>query len=573
MLISVRRFVWLTVPAVLAVYFVTRAPDVGLIDSGELAAGCHLLNILHPTGYPLYTLLGRLASLVLPGSVFNRLANMSVLFGAAGVGLFLFLLRRMKLGVAAAGATALAVGFSLPVWSVSVDVEVYALTFVLVVLLWLAVERSDDNRWLLLAAYLAGLALANHMSAASVVAGALIAVLYGRGRAGVRLLPVLLLLFLLGLSPYLFLLLRARAGPLLAWGNPVNPERLWWHVTGKQYQVWMFSQSMSEVAANAGRGLALLARSLGYVTVPLVFYGAWRLWHRRRGLALGLAATAVLCFAYAVNYSIPDIEAYFIPCLVSLAVFAAVGIDGLVRLGRWRHVAWAVPVVVFALNFGAANRRDNHVAYDGARNVLASAGENAIILTDFWDICSPVFYLQHVEGVRPDVCIIDKELVRRSWYFEHLRRAYPWLTGRSQPEIEHYLKYLDRFEHGTLKDPAAIQRAFINLLESFVTRNPERPAYTTFARQDNRDAVEMFRARSWVPAGVLYELRTDSVLPAFDYSTLTVRVPARPDPRTRVNLARYGRFAREYGALLVRRGRTEEARQVRDWLQGVISRN
>ena len=573
MLISVRRLVWLTVPAVLAVYFLTRAPDVGLIDSGELAAGCHLLNILHPTGYPLYTLLGRLASLALSGSVFNRLANMSVLFGAAGVGLFLFLLRRMKLGVAAAGATALAVGFSLPVWSVSVDVEVYALTFVLVMLLWLAVERSDDNRWLLLAAYLAGLAFTNHMSAASVVVGALIAVLFSRRRAAVRLLPLMLLLFLLGLTPYLFLLLRARAGPLLAWGNPVNLERLWWHVTGKQYQVWMFSQSMSEVTANAGRGLVLLARSLGYVLVPLVFYGAWRLWHRRRRLALGLGVTAVLCFAYAVNYSIPDIEAYFIPCLVSLAVFGAVGIDGLARLKRWRYVAWTVPVVVFALNFGAANRRDNHVAYDGARTVLASAGENAIILTDFWDIYAPVFYLQHIEGVRPDVCIIDKELVRRSWYFGHLERVYPWLTERSKPEIEHYLKYLDRFEHGTLRDPAAIQRAFISLLESFAGRNLDRPAYSTFARQENRDAVEMFRSRSWVPVGVLYELRTDTVLPAFDYSTLTVRVPVRPDPRTRVNLARYGRFAREHIGFLVRQGRSEEARQVQDWLQDPVTRD
>ena len=59
-----RHWVWFVVPLVFAVYLVTLSPTVGLIDSGELAAGCHLLNILHATGYPLYTMLGRVASLV-----------------------------------------------------------------------------------------------------------------------------------------------------------------------------------------------------------------------------------------------------------------------------------------------------------------------------------------------------------------------------------------------------------------------------------------------------------------------------------------------------------------------------
>jgi hypothetical protein len=43
----------MVVPAALGVYLCTMAPVVGLIDSGELAVGCRLLNILHPTGYPL----------------------------------------------------------------------------------------------------------------------------------------------------------------------------------------------------------------------------------------------------------------------------------------------------------------------------------------------------------------------------------------------------------------------------------------------------------------------------------------------------------------------------------------
>lgn len=80
---------WLAVPAVFCVYLLTRAPTVGLIDSGELAAGCYLLNILHPTGYPMWTLLGRIATLFPLGTVVNRVAVLSAFFSAVGGGHFL----------------------------------------------------------------------------------------------------------------------------------------------------------------------------------------------------------------------------------------------------------------------------------------------------------------------------------------------------------------------------------------------------------------------------------------------------------------------------------------------------
>lgn len=566
----VRRSVWLVIPVVFAVYLLTRAPAVGLIDSGELAAGCRLMNILHPTGYPLYTLLGRLATLVPLGSVFSRMTALSALLGAAGVGLVLLLLLRLKVAALPAAVTALVFGFSLPAWSVSVDVEVYALTLVLGTLVWLTVARPGRER-LLLGAYLAGLCLANHMTGAAVVAGALAVLVARDPRGTARRLPALALLFLLGLSPYLFLVLRARAGPLLPWGNPVDLERFWWHVTGKQYRVWMFSLPFREVVANAGRGLGILARGLGYVLVPAALYGVVRLWRENRALAIGLALTVLLGFGYAVNYSIPDIEAYFLPGLACLAVFAGVGLDRLVgRMGRWRRLLWLVPLGVLAMNLPAAGRHDYRVGLDNALNAFRSADSNAIVVTDWWDLYSPVLYLQQVEGMRPDLSFVDVELVRRSWYLEYLRRYRPALLERSGPELERYLKYLGQFEHGTLRDPAAIQRAFIGLLRSLILSNPDRPAYVTMAPGRGPDARQLCEGFRLVPTGVLYRLRTDSVVPAFDYSELVVREPMRPDERARANLDRYGVFARQRAALLLAEGREDEARQVADWHRSVF---
>ena len=44
----------------LGVYFLTLAPTVTLVDSGELILACHSLGIAHPPGFPLYVLIGHL---------------------------------------------------------------------------------------------------------------------------------------------------------------------------------------------------------------------------------------------------------------------------------------------------------------------------------------------------------------------------------------------------------------------------------------------------------------------------------------------------------------------------------
>ena len=49
---------------VFIVYLTTLAPSVVEIDAGELATVQVMLGIAHPTGYPLFTLLGHLFSLI-----------------------------------------------------------------------------------------------------------------------------------------------------------------------------------------------------------------------------------------------------------------------------------------------------------------------------------------------------------------------------------------------------------------------------------------------------------------------------------------------------------------------------
>lgn len=49
-----------------AVYLHTLTPTVGLHDSGDMITAAYVLGIPHPTGYPLYCLLGKLWMTILP---------------------------------------------------------------------------------------------------------------------------------------------------------------------------------------------------------------------------------------------------------------------------------------------------------------------------------------------------------------------------------------------------------------------------------------------------------------------------------------------------------------------------
>jgi len=335
----------------------------------------------------------------------------------------------------------------------------------------------------------------------------------------------------------------------------------------------MFTLSFPEILRNVGSGIALLARSFGYVLVPVIVYGAWRLFILRRGLALGLAAAAVLSFVYAVNYSIPDIEAYFIPCVLVLAVFCGFGLQALtVHLGRWRYVVWALPVGMLVLNFGSTSRADHYVAHDIATNVLESADSNAIILTEWWDAYSSILYLQEVEEVRTDASVIYKDLVRRRWYLDFLARQHPGLIVNSRRELDAYIRASSQL--GESSTDTAVQRPYMQLLQSFGYNNPTRPLYTTFVRVRGDESAQMFSDELWAPVGLLFLVHTDTTyVPEFDYDKLRVRLPAYTDSRTRENLDRY-RFSTEVRArYLAQRDRQEEARQMVEWYRSTFARS
>lgn len=72
----------------LVIYISTLAPTVYFIDSGELLTAAIKLTIAHPTGYPLFTIIGKVLSLL---PLFEPAYRMNLVFAiVSAVGCFVF---------------------------------------------------------------------------------------------------------------------------------------------------------------------------------------------------------------------------------------------------------------------------------------------------------------------------------------------------------------------------------------------------------------------------------------------------------------------------------------------------
>lgn len=172
---------------VLCGYIISLAPSVTFWDAGEFIAAAKTLGIPHPPGTPLFVLLGHVWALLVPvGEYAWRTNLMSAVFGASGAALWFLVafqvVRQFTRELPAASAVpvqwggalsaALVSAFGFTTWQNANETETYGVaTFTIALITWLALrwraQRGSPraSRLLLLAVYLGGVSMGNHLLA------------------------------------------------------------------------------------------------------------------------------------------------------------------------------------------------------------------------------------------------------------------------------------------------------------------------------------------------------------------------------------------------------------------------
>ncbi len=443
-----------------ALYLSTLAPSVLPGDSGEFQLVAPTLGIPHPTGYPLYLLLGKLFSLFPVSSVAYRINLLSAVAAAGAVWASYRAARAMGVRRAAALTAAAMLAVSDTFWSQATIAEKYALNALFVALtLWLGLRwraahlaGRHGGRWLALWALCYGLSLAHHRTML-LLAPVFLALVAFTDRRLLRprfawrpLLIALLPLALYGLLPLLSAL-----DPPYAYARIDSPRAFLDLVLARTYQSGLFRGGWSALLTRAAELGRLLARQFSPVGLALALAGLGMLiWRQRRVGWVVLAGIAVQV-VFALNYEVPNTPVYYLPAYVWLAVCASVSIDQVFSLvargtgslvhdsapeegdkGGQAHahltLAWsllvaALPVALCASRWSGMDGRRTYasLAFDHTYGQVAlrSVEPDALVIGD-WMPATVLWYTQYVEGLASGAQVVSVDSLE--WQWENLAR-------------------------------------------------------------------------------------------------------------------------------------------------------
>lgn len=267
-------------------------------------------------------------------------------------------------------------------------------------------------------------------------------------------------LFALGLSAHLYLLIRSAHDPSLDMGDPESwrslyavlrreqypPMNVFSRKAGLLFQLQHFNayfQAQFQMAAAYVGKLNLGA----LLPVGLGIWGMVDHFTRHRKTFVMMFATLVvvslglILFLNFSNAEVRERDYFYSPAFYYFAVYIGVGAGSLLlelrrllarrvmRLAPATYLAAGVllilPMLTLKHHYFTHDRSHNTVCAEYGRNVLQSLDQDAILFTYGDNDTYPIWYAQEVEEVRPDVRVVNLNLINTPWYIKQCRDNEP----------------------------------------------------------------------------------------------------------------------------------------------------
>ncbi len=437
----------------LGIYLATLAPTVVTVfdDSLELQLALPTFAIVHPTGYPLYTLLGWLvvgASAPFGDAAF-RVNLFSALAASGAVVMLYAVARRLGAGSVPAFVAALLLAVSPVWWSQATIAEVYALQGLITLLVVYTLLRWDAataggerDKWLALAGLSIGLGLTHHRLTLLLIPAALVFVFWSEPglirhpRQWIK--PILAALAPLLL--YAILPLRAGVGSL---DGSYAEIGFWGWVMGGGYSTFL-SKNPFGIDRTIPDLLGMLIDQYGWLGIAIAVLGlpTWLKQPRQFVFLLLIALTDLL---FANWYLVADIEVFLIPLFIIWALFIAVGLapdlESNTQVPNTQYpsslalifLLWPAYLTIQRLpeQDRSAPPSSAWSVHDYGRDMLDSVAPDGTVVGILGEM-TLLRYFQQTEGIRPDVRTIaaDREDERLAAIAEGVAAAHPTYTTR-----------------------------------------------------------------------------------------------------------------------------------------------
>ena len=495
------------------VFLLFQSQGIPAGDSGDLVTAAATLGVPHPPGYPLYSLLGWLASHIPILTVSWRVGLLSSIPHAIVVALvYLLVVRITRSRMAGLFAFLLILGNYL-FFLYSITPEVFALLDAfIVIMIWLLLrwQASVEPRLLYLLSFFGGLSLTHHQVILFLSPAIVYFLWLERKHLKHISIPRASVYFCVGLLPYLYIWLATFGHSMVIWDRATNIENIIKLLTRADYGTFqsgpVYGQLPYQRLLEVQAYIQYVFEDFKWFGVVFLLCGFVSLWQKNRH-AFWLFILSVFCmgplflfyasFPLVSHFTLGTFERFLLPSYVLISVIAGIGfsyvihhIEVIAKAHRF-HTLLAggfvsiccifsfVLLIVTLLKFVgyAGDRTAEHVGYD----VLTDLPRGSILILDRDTVLFTTEYVRYVLGYRRDIILLHGTRLTYGDYQEIVRKNFPSLVT-------------PRAGSGTY-------------LQQFMTRNVGKRRLFSYTKY----AVDA--SWYWVPYGLVYELVSKGRLP------------------------------------------------------------
>lgn len=460
---------------IIGIYLYALAPSISPQgDSGELITVAKTLGIAHPPGYPLYTMIGHIFSLIPIGSVAARLNFFSLVLQIFTLVFIYKIVVTITKSNITGTITVGILAFSYTFFLYSLVAEVFPLNNLICSIIIYLTVKNDVNpakniiKLLTVLAFLFGLGLSNHHTIVLILP-AIFYLLTPHLKKILKfsklkkiypkfIFPIIAII--VGLIPYLYLLIRGKYAIVpVAWNYPQSFLDLIHFFLRSDYGTFSPIKDYDSSLANINEKIdqvtnyiRFLADDISLLWLVSSIFSLLIGWFYNKRFTIfcliGWLFSGPIFLGYA-NFPIHEtsgtaisiVERFYILPNIFLVLLISLGISFVFEKIKKINIAKFIITLfliiniatVGMVNFKLVNQRDNYLDLQFGRDILNSAPKNALVIVSGDIAVFSTLYSRYIENYREDIALVTAIEFNIKNQFRYLKTKRPEIN-LSYPE-------------------------------------------------------------------------------------------------------------------------------------------